>query len=82
MITIPRMKLKKPDVAKLYNNLSVSETAAINYPTNYHLLSSEQKELIDSLFRVYEEYVLDELGGYDDELLYFEEDLNEEYGEN
>lgn len=78
MITIPRMKLEKLDVAKLYNSLNIADTTPLNYPTNYYLLSREQRDFVEALFRVAEDSFKQNLNEHDEDLAYFEEDLNDQ----
>ena len=77
MITVPRMKLKKLDVAKLYNALSIADTTPLNYPTNYYLLTREQKDFVEALFRVAEDSFKESLEEHEEDVLSFEEDLAE-----
>ena len=77
MIQIPRFEAKKLDTAKIYDWLTIASVTNVNFPTNYYLLTQDQKEFVDLIVRCCEGFLNEQIENYNEDLDYFEEDIND-----
>ena len=77
MISIPKMNLKFIDAAKTYNALHIADITSVDYPTNYYLLSPEQRTFVEALIAACEQSFQDKIDDYNEEITYLEEEIKE-----
>ena len=74
MKELPRMSLPTFNRKKVYDSLSTQDTDLVGFPTNYYLLSLDQRDFIDSIMLECEKSLNHHINDFNDDLSCYEQD--------
>lgn len=65
---LPKMMLEKLDPAEVFRSLHIVDTTNVGLPTNYHILTPEQKAYVDEIVNICESKFQHQIAEYNDSL--------------